>query len=502
MKRSVALALAILLTGCATGPRYVRPTVEVPASYKEGGHVPGAPAPGWAVAEPGDAQPRGAWWEIFHERELNSLEKRIDVSNQTVRQAVATLEQARAIAGQARALYFPTVDAAAGVQPNHTSANVSGSLAGKTVTDYSAGLTASWEPDLFDKIGHAATAATARAQASAADLAAVELSMHGELAVEYFDLRQVDSQAALLRGTVHAYDQALTMVRQRYDMGVASQYELAQAQTQLQTARAQLIDLGVSRAALEDAIAALIGVPAADFSLPLAPAQPAPPKIPVGVPSELLERRPDVAAAERRVAASNADVGSAVSAFFPDVLLSATRGFESYSIGNWLTLPSRFWAVGPQIVGTLFDGGMRHERLKQAEASYQASVAAYRQVALSSFQEVEDNLAALRVLASEAQVQQAAVTDSQHALDLSLNLYRGGATDYLSVITAQTIALSNERQATAIAGRRLDASVLLIEALGGLWATDPSRSAGPVGNSLSSKEASSPRPSASGLFRP
>jgi NodT family efflux transporter outer membrane factor (OMF) lipoprotein len=454
------------------------------------------------VAEPRDGQPRGAWWQIFHERELNSLEGRIDVSNQTVREAIATLEQARAIAAQARALYFPTVDAGAGVAPNHTSANISGSLAGRTVTDYSAGFTASWEPDLFDKIGHAATAARARTQASAGDLAAVELSMHAQLALEYFDLRQVDSQAALLRGTVHAYGQALTMVRQRYDMGVASEYELAQAETQLQTARAELIDLGVSRATLEDAIAALIGVPAADFSLPPAPAQPAPPGIPVGVPSQLLERRPDVAAAERRVAASNADVGSAVSAFFPDVLLSATRGFESYSIGNWLTLPSRFWAVGPQIVGTLFDGGLRRERLKQAEASYQGSVAAYRQVVLSSFQEIEDNLAALRVLASEAQVEQAAVTDSRHALDLSLNLYRGGATDYLSVITAQTIALSNERQAAAIAGRRLDASVLLIKALGGLWTTGPSRSVSPVGNSPSSKEASSSRPSAARLFRP
>jgi len=469
MKRIIPLVMAIALAGCATGPRYLRPKVYVPVSYKHGGSLPAAPAPGWQVAVPRDAQQRGEWWQIFHERKLNSLEERIDVSNQTVRQAVATLEQAQALAGQARALYFPTIGAGAGVAPSHTSANVPSSLAGKTVTDYSAGLTASWEPDLFDKIGHEVTAATARAQASAGDLAAVELSMHAELAVDYFDLRQVDSQAALLGQTVHAYDQALTMVRERYDMGVASDYELAQAETQVQTARAQLIDLGVSRARLEDAIAALIGVPASRFSLPADPTQLAPPDIPVGVPSELLERWPDVAAAERRVAASNADVGSAVSAFFPDVILSASRGFESYGIGDWLTLPSRFWAVGPQIVGTLFEGGLRHQRLAQAKASYQTSVAAYRQVVLTSFQEVEDNLAALRVLASEAQVQQAAVADSQRALDLAMKLYRGGATDYLNVVTAQTIALTNERQATAIAGRRLDASVLLVKSLGGLW---------------------------------
>lgn len=484
MKRIIPLVLAIVLAGCATGPRYVRPKVDVPVSYKHGVSSAATPAPGWQVAVPRDAQQRGAWWEIFHERELNSLEKRIDVSNQTVRQAVATLGQARATAGQARALYYPTIGAGAGVTPGHTSANVSSSLAGRTVTDYSAGLTASWEPDLFDKIGHQVTAATARAQASAGDLAAVQLSMHAELAVDYFDLRQVDAQTALLRQTVQAYDQALTLVRQRYNMGVASEYELAQAETQLQTARAELIDLGVSRAQLEDAIAVLIGVPASEFSLPPDPAQLAPPEIPVGVPSELLERRPDVAAAERRVAASNADVGSAVSAFFPDLMLSATGGFDAYSIGNLLTLPSRFWVVGPQIIGTLFDGGLRHQRVVQAKASYQGSVAAYRQVVLTSFQEVEDNMAALRVLASEAQVQQAAVADSQHALDLAMTLYRGGATDYLSVVTAQTTALTNERQATAIAGRRLDASVLLVKSLGGIWSgsssTDAPRGSGSV----------------------
>ncbi len=473
IRGGAVIATLAILAGCATGPAYVRPTVEVPAAYK--GHAPTTaratalkPPPGWTAARPSEAQ-SGAWWQVYDDPQLNALEQRVSVSNQTVRKAVATLEQARAVAGQARALYYPTVSAGGGVIGDHTSLDTSGSLAGRTITDYSAGLTASWEPDLFDKIGHAVDAATARAQASAADLAAVELSMHAELAVDYFDIRQIDAQSALLRQTITAYSQALQMVQQRFALGVASDYEVAQAETQLQTTRSQLIDLGVARASLEDAMATVIGVPASEFSLAPKPAQPTPPCIPPGVPSTLLERRPDVAAAERRVAAANADVGSADSAFFPDLMLSATRGFESYSFGDWLTLPSRFWAVGPQIVGTLFDGGRRHQQLKETQAGYQASVADYRQTVLTSFQEVEDNLAALRVLGEEAQTQHSAVAASQRALGLATNLYRGGATDYLSVVTAQTIALDNERQATAIAGRRLDASVLLIKALGGSW---------------------------------
>jgi NodT family efflux transporter outer membrane factor (OMF) lipoprotein len=473
IRSGIVIALLAILAGCATGPAYVRPTVEVPTAYK--GHVLANaratavnPPPGWTAARPSMAQ-SGAWWQVYDDPQLNALEQRVSVSNQAVRKAVATLEQARAVAGQARALYYPTISAGGGVIDDHTSLNTSGYLAGRTVTDYSAGLTASWEPDLFDKIGHAVDAATARAQASAADLAAVELSMHAELAVDYFDIRQIDAQRALLRQTITAYSQALQMVQQRFALGVASDYEVAQAETQLQTTRSQLIDLSVARASLEDAMATVIGVPASEFSLAPNPAQSAPPYIPAGVPSTLLERRPDVAAAERRVAAANADVGSADSAFFPDLMLSATRGFESYSVGDWLTLPSRFWAVGPQIVGTLFDGGKRHQQLKEAQASYQASVADYRQTVLTSFQEVEDNLAALRVLGEEARTQQSAVASSQRALGLATNLYRGGATDYLSVVTAQTIALDNERQATAIAGRRLDASVLLIKALGGSW---------------------------------
>src|SRR6266481_2386831 len=462
MTRAVPIAAVALLAGCATGPRYVRPSVEVPAAFKEGAAVESTPPPGWRAAEPSETQ-RGAWWEIYRDPQLSALEARVTVSNQTVRKGAATLKEARAMVGQARAQYFPTVGAGAAVVRGHTSLNTSGALAGRTVTDYSMALSASWEPDLFDKVGHAVDEATA------GDAAAIELSVHAELALDYFDLRQVDAQSALLQQTIDAYSEALELVQQRFTAGVSSEYDVSEAATQLESARSQLIDLGVSRAALEHAIATLIGVPASEFSLPPNPAQPAPPDIPAGVPSELLQRRPDVAAAERRVAASNADVGEATSAFFPDLVLSAARGSGSYNFGNLLTLPSRFWAVGPAIVGTLFDGGLRREKLKASQASYEASVADYRQVVLTSFQEVEDNLAALRVLGDEAKTEASAVTQSQHAVELITDRYRGGASDYLSVVVNQTIALSNERQATAIAGRRLDASLLLIKALGGSW---------------------------------
>jgi NodT family efflux transporter outer membrane factor (OMF) lipoprotein len=463
----------MLLAGCATGPAYVRPTVDVPQTFKErSAAAPAtAPPPGWKPASPQDAQDRGAWWEIFHDESLNQLEARVSVSNQTIVKAVASLQQARAAVGAARAAYFPTIQA--GIQPDRSrvSQTVVGrqGLAGKTVWDNTAGLNASWEPDLFGKVGHAVEGAKARAQASAADLAAVELSMHAELAVDYFDLRGMDTQTQLLQQTVVAFQSALDIATQRFDAGVASESDVALAQTQLQTARSQLIDLGVMRAQLEHAIATLTGESASTFTLPPSATQLAPPDIPAGVPSQLLERRPDVAAAERLVAASNADVGSATAAFFPDLILSLTGGLESGGFAQWASAPSRFWAVGLPLVGTLFDGGLRKQRLKGAEAFYQSAVADYRQVVLTSFQEVEDNLAALRILTDESEAQQQAVSAAQHELDLAMQRYQGGAVGFLEVVTAQSMALANERTAIEIARRRLDASVLLVKALGGLW---------------------------------
>lgn len=467
------IILTVALAGCVTGPRYVKPTVSVPSAYKDGPSVPAASVPrqGWTSATPGDTQDRGAWWEVFANPQLNELESRVSVSNQTIKKAVATLQQARATAGIARAGYFPTVTVGASQQRFHTSQNVIGrqQLAGRTVSDYSMGFDATWEPDLFDKIGHAVDAATARAQASEGDLASVELSMHAELALDYFDLHESDAEVALLKKTVAAYQDALNLVQQRFDVGIASDYDLAQAQTQLQTTQSQLIDLNVRHAQLEHAIATLIGEPASSFSLTTDGSQLAPPAIPTGVPSQLLERRPDVAAAERRVAAANADVGGATAAFFPDLMLAASGGTDSSNLGNWLSLPSRFWAIGPALVGTIFDGGRRKQGLASANAAFDVTVADYRQVVLTSFQEVEDNLAATQTLTAEASAQDLAVKSSQHALDVALSRYEAGAVSYLDVVTAQSTALANERVATQIAQRRSDASVLLIKALGGLW---------------------------------
>jgi NodT family efflux transporter outer membrane factor (OMF) lipoprotein len=472
MRIELGLAfLAISLSACSAQP-YVKPTVNVPTVYKEGGGAssPVAPQPGWAAAMPRDAQDRGAWWEVFGNPQLNELESRVSVSNQTIQKAVATLQQARAAVGVARSSYFPTLTAGVSQDRFHTSQNVVGrSLAGRTVSDYSVGVDASWEPDLFDKIGHAVDAATARAQASEADLASVQLSMHAELAVDYFDLHASDAEIMLLQKTVAAYQDALELVQHRFDGGIASDFDVAQAQTQLETTQSQLIDLNVAHAQLQDAIATLIGEPASNFSLSTDGSQLAPPAIPTGVPSQLLQRRPDVAAAERRVAASTADVGGATAAFFPDLMLSASGGLESSSLGNWLAMPSRFWAIGPALVGTIFDGGRRKQQLASANAISAGTVADYRQIALTSFQEVEDNLAAGQTLAAEAQTQDRAVRSSQHALDVALTRYKAGAISYLEVTVAQSTALANERAATEIARRRSDASVSLIKALGGLW---------------------------------
>jgi NodT family efflux transporter outer membrane factor (OMF) lipoprotein len=475
MLRSLLLTLVVtaLLVGCATGPAYVRPNVTVPSSYKDpaGAVSTAQPPAGWVPAAPGDALDRGTWWKIFGDARLQQLEARVSTSNQSVQQALATLMEARAFVGVARSGYYPTVTAGESDQRFHTSKNIVGrSLAGQTTSDFSAGLQASWEPDLFSRVGHAVDAANARAQASAADLDAVQLSMHAELAVDYFDLCDADAEIALLEKTATSFKSALELVQHRFDGGIASDLEVAQAETQLETTQAQLIDLGVRRAQLEHAIATLVGEPASTFSLRTDGAQLLlPPSIPAGVPSELLERRPDIAGAERRVAASNADIGEAVSAFYPDIILAASGGVESSGVANWLTLPSRYWAIGPAILGTIFDGGRRKQELNAARARFDQSVASYRQTVLTAFQEVEDNLAASRTLANEAETQQKAVASSERALQIALNLYQGGAVSYLEVVTAQSTALANERTAVDIARRRMDASVLLVKALGGLW---------------------------------
>jgi NodT family efflux transporter outer membrane factor (OMF) lipoprotein len=459
----LAPIIVAVLVGCATGPAYHRPDVSVPASYKETVGVPAAntPSAGWVAASPGDTEDRGAWWEVFGDPQLQDLEARASKSNQSVQQALAALMVARSAVGVARSGYAPTISGSSSASRVHTSQNIVGraGLAGRTVPDYSVGIGASWEPDLFSRVRHAVDAADARAQASSADLASVQLSIHAELAADYFDLLDTDAQTALLQKTVASYSSALALVQHRFDGGIASDLELAQAETQLETTQAQL----------EHAIATLVGEPASTFTLKTAGTELTPPAIPTGVPSELLQRRPDIAAAERRVAGANADIGSAISAFYPDLVLSVTGGVESSSIGSLLSMPSRFWAIGPAIVGTIFDGGRRKHKLEGARAQYDQSVAAYRQTVLTAFQEVEDNLTATRQLADEARTQQKAVASAERALQIALNRYQAGAVSYLDVVTAQSTALSNERVAADISRRQMDASVLLVKALGGLW---------------------------------
>jgi NodT family efflux transporter outer membrane factor (OMF) lipoprotein len=472
--RLVLIAGVLLLaSGCVVGPRYVRPAVVAPESYKE--------LDGWKLARPRDDAGRGDWWERFGDPALSALESRVSVANQNLAAAEATYRQARALVREARSAYFPTVTLGVGYtrsRPSATLGPVSGSGAGSGGNGgastgksnfFQLPLDIAWAPDFWGKVRRTVESNQAGAQASAGDLETARLSFQAELAQDYFQLRTLDAQTRLLDATVAAYERSLALTRTRYTGGVASQVDVVQAEAQLKSAQAQALDVGVQRAQLEHAIALLIGAPASTFALPATPLAATPPGIPVGVPSELLERRPDVAAAERRVAAANAQIGVAIAAFYPTITLSASTGFESSGLATWLTWPSRFWSVGPGISQTLFDGGLRRAQTDAARAAYDASVATYRQTVLAAFQAVEDNLAALRILEDEARVQGEAVTAAEQSVTLTTTQYRAGTVGYLNVITTQTIALANEITAVQILGRRMTAAVLLIEALGGGW---------------------------------
>ena len=469
LRRSLAATLiAALLGACSTMPPYQRPATDVPAQYA------GAPsAPGWASAAPADTTPRGPWWTVFDDPVLNQLEARIDVSNQTVRKAVAEVQQARSMVDYQRAGFFPTITAGVAQDRFRTSQNVEGkSLAGKTVPDYSVGVSASWEPDLFGRVRDSVNSARADAQASDADLESVRLSMTADLATDYFTLRSLDVQKKLLDDSVTAYAAALKLLQQQLDQGAIDASAVAQATAQLEATRTQDTEIDVTRAQMLHAIATLIGEPASTFTLPPSAsvtALSAAPAIPAGLPSQLLERRPDIAAAEPRVASANAQIGVAHAAFFPDLVLSASAGLESTFFAPWLSAPSLFWSIGPQLAGTLFDGGKRKATLHGATAQYDGAVADYRQSVLVALQQVEDNLSALHALADEAASQQRATRAADLSLRLTTNRFNAGAVSYLDVVTAQTIALTNQRIADQIAERQLTSSVLLIKALGGTW---------------------------------
>ncbi len=469
--RFLGVGVALLSAGCALGPNYKRPAAPVPPAYKEQ-LAAEATAESWKAAEPRDEALRGKWWEAFGDPELNALEDQAGVSNQNVAQAEAAFRGARAAVRGARAELFPTVTTSPSVTRSHSSQNsstaASGTSAG-TITSYQLPGDLSYEADVWGRIRRTVEGSVASAQASAADLETVKLSMQAELAGDYFLLRGLDVQKELLDKTVTAYEKALQLTINRHDQGVASGVDVAQAETQLYTTRAQATDLAVARAQLEHAIAILAGRPPADFTIVSAPVAYSPPTVPVGLPSELLERRPDIAAAERRMAAANAQIGVAKAAFFPRLLLSASGSYQSPKLSSLFSVASRFWAIGPSLAATLFDGGQRRATREQAQASYDGAVAAYRQTVLTAFQEVEDNLAALRILAEESTQQADAVAAAERSLALAMNRYQAGITTYLEVITAQGAALANERAAVDVLTRRMTASVNLVKALGGGW---------------------------------
>ena len=454
----------LLSVGCAVGPRYSRPSAPVPPAYKE-------EPPGWKTAQPNDQIGRGKWWEIFGDPQLNSLEEQVNVSNQSLKAALAQFEQARALVRFNRANYYPTVTAGISAARNRQSENrgLATTFSKTNYTDVLIPVSVSYEPDVFGRLRRTVEAARSSAQASAGDLESLSLSLHADLAANYFQLRTFDAEERLLNDTVAAFARALQLTQNRYQGGVASAVDVAQAQTQLETTRSQAIDIQVQRSQLEHAIAVLIGQPASTFNIAPAPWTTPPPAIPAGLPSDLLERRPDIAAAERRVSVANAQIGIARAAYFPLLTLSGSGGFESSSITNLFNGPSGFFSAGVSAVVTAFDVGRRRAISEQARAVYDQTVANYRETVLTAFQEVEDNLAALRVLENEATTQQAAVNAAEHSLELSTNRYKGGVVSYLEVITAQSIALSDERAAVDILRRRMVGSVQLIKALGGGW---------------------------------
>jgi NodT family efflux transporter outer membrane factor (OMF) lipoprotein len=426
----------------------------------------------WKPAQPNDQNVGGNWWEIFQDPQLNDLEAQVNVSNQNLKAAQAQYTQARAILRYQRADYFPTVTVDPTATRNKTSANRqphSAQFSGINYTDLQIPFELSYQVDVWGRIRRTVESYREQAQASAADLAAVNLSMHAQLALDYFQARMLDAEEHLLNSTVTQYEQALQLIENRFAGGLASDLEVEQARTQLETTRAQAIDVGVARAQYEHAVAVLIGKPPASFSLAPLPLTMPPPPIPVGLPSELLERRPDIAAAERLMASANAQIGVAKSAYYPLVNLAAAGGFESGSITTLLSGPSILWSAGPSAVFTLFDVGRRRAASDQAIAAYDQAVANYRQIVLTGFQQVEDNVAALRILEHEAQVQDKAVTAAQKYLELAITRYTGGVTSYLEVTTAQSAALSDEVTAVNILGRRMVDAVTLVQALGGGW---------------------------------
>jgi NodT family efflux transporter outer membrane factor (OMF) lipoprotein len=464
-RRLTLLAFALLqFAGCTVGPNYHAPATQIPPAYKE--------AASWKPAQPNDQNLGGDWWTLFKDSQLDNLEAQVGISNQNLKAAEAQYQEERAALRYSRADLYPTVTADPSASRTRTSLNrppPNSGFDGITYNDYVLPVDVSYEADVWGRVRRTVEAAREQAQASAADLATVNLSMHADLAVDYFEARSLDAEQQLLNSTVAQYQRYLDLTVNRFQGGLSSEEEVQQARTQLETTQAQAIDVGVLRAQYEHAVAILIGKPPAEFSLTPLPLTAPPPPIPVSVPSELLERRPDIAAAERRVAAANAQIGVAKAAYYPTISLGASGGLETADITSLFNGPSALWSIGASAVVTVFDVGRRRALNDEAREAYDAQVATYRETVLTGFQQVEDNLAALKILENEAAVQDQAVAAAQSSLELSIMRYEGGVTSYLEVTVAQSAALSDEVTAVNILGRRLASAVLLIQALGGGW---------------------------------
>jgi NodT family efflux transporter outer membrane factor (OMF) lipoprotein len=481
-----SFALVVCAAGCMVGPKYHKPDAATAPAFKELTPADFKNTDGWKISQPQDAALKGKWWETFNDAELNALEEKVNVSNQSIAAATANFFVARAMVREARAQLFPTVSANPSIVEQRQSPNsvpnlsASGSSSGSgasgsaatpqgSYTEYNFPFDATWQPDLWGRVRNMIRSNTYAAQASAADLENVRLTMQSDVASDYFSLRGQDALRQLLDSTVVAYRESLDLTTALYETGIDSDESVAQAETQLETTEASATAVGIQRAQFEHAIAMLTGQPASTFSIPVKALDTPPPGIPFGIPSQLLERRPDIAANERLMAQANAQIGIAVSAYYPTVTLSAAAGLESTSITNWFTWPSRFFSVGPSVAETIFDAGLRHATVEQYRANFEMTVANYRQTVLTAFQQVEDNLASLRILSVEIQQQDTAVKSAQRNLALATDRYKLGIDPYLNVITAQTTLLGNQETAVNLRIQQMTASVGLVQALGGGW---------------------------------
>ena len=469
IKQISFLGLALILGSCSVGPDYERPTVVVPEQFKEA-------SKDWKIAEPQEDNIDCKWWEVFNDPVLNDLEEQLDISNQTIVSFEAQYRQAIALVDQAIAAYFPTIGANSAITRQKLSQNASTSTfttSPKPFTDYTASLTATWAPDLFGVVRRNVEAFEDAAEASEAQLAGARLTAQASLAQIYFQLRTLDVIQKALDDTVASYEKTLTLTKNRFAQGVAGQSDVLLSLSLLQSAQAQAIDNKILRDQYEHAIAVLIGEAPANFTLDCNKSNLNPPSIPLLLPSELLERRPDIAQTERLVAQANANIGLAVAAYFPLLNLGATGGYDSHIFATWFSAPALFWSIGPQLTATLFDGGLRDAKLEGAEATYDQTVANYRQTVLTAFQDVEDNLTSLNILKDEAKVQDAALATSRKALEILLNQYKSGTASMSDVITAEVNTFAAQKNALTIAGRRMTAAVGLIKALGGGWKVPP-----------------------------